>query len=70
MAKKASKAARNPSNRKVAKEPPSVSEIAAMGWEMPRARHIQSIMVSDGISYSRAVKRSRRRLINEGKYYA
>ena len=38
-------------------------------WQPLRADHILSIMKSDGISYDRAVKRSRRRLRNEGKWW-
>lgn len=37
-------------------------------WEPWRANHILSIMRSDGIEYARAVKRSRRRLIEAGKW--
>lgn len=34
-------------------------------WPADRAKRILAIMRDDGISYSRAVKRSRRRMISE-----
>ena len=46
-----------------------VSPAQVREWWMPlRAARILSIMREDGISYDRAVKRSRRRLRSEGAW--
>lgn len=45
----------------------SAAEIRGM-WPRHRAERIIAIMQTDGISYARAVKRSRRRMINEGTW--
>jgi hypothetical protein len=46
---------------------PSPGQIRSW-WENDRAKRILSIMRTDDISYSRAVKRSRRRMIRDGEW--
>ena len=54
------------SNTKTVKLP-SMGELTAT-FSPERVEHILSIMKSDKIPYWRAVRRSRRRLINEGRW--